>query len=407
MEKVALAAQGHNDSAKICARCFADVPAGHNACPECGAPVTKAGEGESDEAVYKEIAQANLFRMRHEFGRAEQECLSILRRYPNNVTANVLLGDICMDLKEFDRGVQWYELALDLKPDDAAIKSKIKDAKERITHKEAHDVAEKMGIPKTVHAQRRYVFTVVGLVLVTAIASYIFGTSHPKPRPKPDNTVTTTGGGSGIVPSDDKGEVVVQQTADTDANLLKLLSGQTVESNKVASIFEDPRSHSMILTYLPDASEDYRSLGARLGSAALGTESESLIVTLRAMQNGKLIYTADLLRYRLNETKSPTWRSQHPGANDWIDNVLTNEWEDVPRAKAKSEEKPKEEKAPASAPGPAEKKDATPPATDEKPAEKTTTPDAKAPAPDTTTPKDTKGSKDSGEAQGSIDGNGT
>src|SRR5688500_5066185 len=91
-EKVALAVPGSNKT-KLCDKCFATMPSDAPFCPECGAPVGSS-EG-SDSEIYPLLARANLLRMRAEYKQAENVCLSILKRYPNNSSTNTLLGDIC------------------------------------------------------------------------------------------------------------------------------------------------------------------------------------------------------------------------------------------------------------------------------------------------------------------------
>lgn len=338
--------QGSKNQNKICARCFSDVPAGQASCPECGAPIAREGEEQSDQVVYSEIARANLHRMRHEFRQAEQECLGILRRYPNNVTANVMLGDISADLKDFERALEWYDLALDLKPGDPAIINKIREVRERMEQKEVVETAEKLGLPKTRKAQLRYVGMVLGLVLVTSGATYYMGSRGVGKKTvskigktlgaTPDSNQTGDDGDKLSPVSGPGREVAV---AAGDLSLMKQLSGQTVEAGKALAIFEDPRTHYLTVIYDADGKEDVRALGARLGAAALATGSEALQVTLRGMQGGKLIYTADMLRSRLNETKSPTWKNQHTGPTEWINYCLVSEWPEGLRTKPKGEEK--------------------------------------------------------------------
>gem|GEM_PF-4072257 len=85
---------GSNDI--ICDFCFAMNPQGAHICEECGAPLVEGKEAgdESDQLVYRDLARANLQRMRGDFAAARETCLSILRRYPNNATTQGLLGDI-------------------------------------------------------------------------------------------------------------------------------------------------------------------------------------------------------------------------------------------------------------------------------------------------------------------------
>jgi hypothetical protein len=95
-------------------------------CGECGAPTNSdpALEG-SDTVVYPEIAKANLLRLRGEEKEAEKICLAILRRFPNNPASHVLLGDIKVEEGKLDQAKQWYEMALELTPENAALRAKL------------------------------------------------------------------------------------------------------------------------------------------------------------------------------------------------------------------------------------------------------------------------------------------
>src|SRR4051812_43141822 len=47
-----------------------------------------------EEDLHSDLARANLLRLRGEFDQAEQLCLNVLERFPDNAAAHTLLGDI-------------------------------------------------------------------------------------------------------------------------------------------------------------------------------------------------------------------------------------------------------------------------------------------------------------------------
>ena len=124
------------------------MPAGSEFCAECGAPLTDApGVGGSDAEVYPELARANLARMRKEWKQAEDICLSILRRFPNNHSSNTLLGDIAAERGDLEQAAEWYELALDIVPDDEETKLKLQTAKDELSTRQTQTTVETLGIP--------------------------------------------------------------------------------------------------------------------------------------------------------------------------------------------------------------------------------------------------------------------
>lgn len=114
----------------VCPKCFAEIPDTSVFCLECGARIREDtrdslyAEG-SDREVYPEIARANLLRMKGEYEQAIEICLGILRRFPSNETAHALLGDIYADQGKLDDAIQWYELLVELAPNNAVYSAKL------------------------------------------------------------------------------------------------------------------------------------------------------------------------------------------------------------------------------------------------------------------------------------------
>jgi Flp pilus assembly protein TadD len=76
------------------------------------APVTDL----SPEALHARLTQANLCRVRQNWTEAVDHSIAVLRAHPGNQPAHSLLGDIYRDQGKLDDAVQWYRMALDLKP---------------------------------------------------------------------------------------------------------------------------------------------------------------------------------------------------------------------------------------------------------------------------------------------------
>jgi hypothetical protein len=118
---------------RLCDKCFSVLKAESTYCEECGAP-----QGEtpgSDSIVYPEIARANLLRLKGSLDEAEKVCLAVLKRYPNNPAAHVMMGDLSFEAGKLENAKQWYEMALDLTPGDEGIRRKLKAVDESSTQR--------------------------------------------------------------------------------------------------------------------------------------------------------------------------------------------------------------------------------------------------------------------------------
>lgn len=161
------------------------MPSGSEFCSECGAPLTDApGVVGSDAEVYPELARANLLRMRREFKAAEDACLAILRRYPNNSSANTLLGDIACEKGELEQAVEWYELALDLVPDSVEVKQKLAEVKQQLAEQQTQTTAEAIGIPDRQPPIGLY--AMIGIVVLGLAIAGVMLSRRPPDGPKED-----------------------------------------------------------------------------------------------------------------------------------------------------------------------------------------------------------------------------
>ena len=70
----------------------------------------------SGQAVHALLAQANLCRMRRQWDEAMNCCVAVLRAQPANQSAHVLLGDIYRDQGRAEDAIQWYGMAVELRP---------------------------------------------------------------------------------------------------------------------------------------------------------------------------------------------------------------------------------------------------------------------------------------------------
>ena len=77
------------------------------------------------------LAQANLARIRGQWGEAVETCVRVLRVQPGNADAHSLLGDIYRDQGALDDAIQWYRMASDLRPNGPDVEKLRKLEQER------------------------------------------------------------------------------------------------------------------------------------------------------------------------------------------------------------------------------------------------------------------------------------
>jgi len=270
-----------------------------------------------DVIVQQELAKANLLKVRQEYGPAKDQCLAILRRYPNNVTAKSLLGDICTETGDDVHAVEWFELALDLDPKNLALQRKLLEVKRRQNPEDA--ALADLGVPGPRPALlSKILFGVALLVIIVAIV-----TAFRQGKKTGPGTVIRTDvvagppprkgqGPQTDEPSQDTPEQVVTSSIQEDAALLERMVKATADGAALIEAKYDPRTFVLTLSYRADASSA-RPLGIRIAKDALNGEPQATAVTIRGLQDGKTIYMADVLRQKVQE-----------GAAD--EQLPTNEW---------------------------------------------------------------------------------
>lgn len=171
-----MAAQGPKDKRQVCGRCFAVVSEGVQECPECGAALGDETPAGADDQVYEDLTKANLFRIRGQYDEAAKRCLGILKRYPNNLSAHVLLGDIYAEQDDYEQASSWYELALDLAPGDPAVTAKLQSVRKRVETEDSLSTIEKLDIRTERPNTAAYVVAMtVFVLLVGAVAFWLGG----------------------------------------------------------------------------------------------------------------------------------------------------------------------------------------------------------------------------------------
>lgn len=285
-----------------------------------------SGAEGSDTVVYPELARANLLRMRGDYKAAEDQCLLILRRYPNNATANVLLGDICTEKGDLEQAMQWYEMALDLTPESQAAQHKLGSVRQRFKDKETVQTVEQLGLPTTKSRAGIYAISLIVAIFIIAVVAYVLGFKHEQKVVMNDPAVIRARGSLEAGSNSANGAIGAAALRE-DEPLLRTIQGTGTEGARVMAAIEDPRSHALTVTYSVLEGEDPRSLGATIAAQALDTVTETPLVTLRGVKQGHVIYVADAMRTRYEETLTQNWKTDHTTSpNAWVDHILVNEW---------------------------------------------------------------------------------
>jgi hypothetical protein len=160
----------------VCSKCFAEIPDTSVFCMECGARLREDtldplyAEG-SDREVYPDIAQANLLRMKGRYEEAVEVCLGILKRYPSNETAHALLGDIYADQGKLADAIQWYELLVDLAPNNALYRAKLDNLRSLQAAQQSPPAAMTPPPPAQAPSTRTWVYGLLGLIVLILILS--------------------------------------------------------------------------------------------------------------------------------------------------------------------------------------------------------------------------------------------
>ena len=312
-----------------CDKCFTPLPKGAATCPECGAPVKDATTAETEAVVYPELARANLARMRGDYKQAESELLSVLKRYPNNPSANEMLGDLAGEREDWPHAIQWYELALEIVPTSASIARKLKDARAKTEKKEAQDTTTQLGLPDPKSRPPIWIAISVILLIAFSAGAYYLGSKQRSSgnQPGPTNIIQAQqpqGGTGGTTGSENPPPVASTMTAE-ETSMLETIKGKSEEGASLVSVAADPRNSSLVITFNKGAG-DHRLAAAKIARDSFAAQSAYNMVTLRGISDGTVSYMADCERAKVAETQDPAWQQNQSDPNLWVDHVLSNEW---------------------------------------------------------------------------------
>lgn len=134
-----------SEPALSCEHCGGELGPADAYCPQCGhmSPVEVPPAPESD--VYLMLMTANVLRLRRQWDLAEARCSEVLSRDPGNTGAYSVLGDISRDRGNSRDAIEWYKLALDRNPANAADRAKLESMIDAVFSDAPRTTAEKAG----------------------------------------------------------------------------------------------------------------------------------------------------------------------------------------------------------------------------------------------------------------------
>jgi hypothetical protein len=276
----------------MCPKCFALLRAGSEFCVECGAVIKEGAEG-SDTEVYTELSRANLLRMRGNMKEAIECSLGILRRFPNNVTAHTLLGDIYYEQDDLEQAAEWYEMALDLNPEAASERMKLEKVKAKLKAQEQSETVKQLGIePAKQPNLTAIVASAVVLLLGVGGLAFAIGRSSGTGSARTGEPVTIaargessdTGNSEGAAPTGSQPVVSVAE----DEPILAALRARLMGTSILSAHF-NPATRNVLVTVVGEDS-DLPAVAASVVSAVLDSRSEVKSVNVRVIQNGAISF---------------------------------------------------------------------------------------------------------------------
>jgi len=285
------------------------------------------------EALQADIARANLLRMRGDYKGAVDQCLSVLKRAPDDHDAHILIGDIYAEQGDLGQATQWYELALDLMPKDAATQSKLSAVRERQRQRDAASAAEQIGLPSDRPSYGLYAGVLTVVFAAVAIGAFLLGQKQDSGRPSMQtvaavapNEAPATNPEPEQTPAPDTGTSTAPQLPEEDRQLAAALQSRVSAGTTVIAAQEDPRDRTLIATVTARPEDPDRSVAAEVGQVALNHSTTSPRVAVRIVKGGKVAYIATVERERMMIAIASQYPEGPEGLAAYLAQMLSNEW---------------------------------------------------------------------------------
>lgn len=304
-----------------CNMCFTRNPVGVAFCQDCGAKLDESSEG-SDQEVYADLARANLLRMRGQRKESIDVVLGILRRFPNNVSAHTLLGDIYYEQDDLKQAAEWYEMAVDLNPDGLHEKEMLTRIQSRLKEREARQSVQNLGVPQKQTFPLWYIGVMAGLILVIGVGAFAAGRGAGGSAPTQGAVAPL------VVPATQEpaapNAIAATPVEDDAAVLTALQRGQSGLKLIAAQI--DPLNGEIIVTAEANPDQPADVVALSLAADVFVFRPETKAATLRLVREGKLTFVGRITRDQYDEAQSLSARNM--ALDQLAAQVFTGAWTD-------------------------------------------------------------------------------
>lgn len=277
-----------------------------------------------------DLARSNLLRMRGDYRAAIDQCLSLLKRSPDDPDAHTLIGDIYAEQGDLGQAAQWYELALDLNPGSTQDQQKLTHVQLRIKEREAATAAQQIALPPASPYPWLPWMVMAVIALLIGIGAYIAGQRQEPPTKIARASVPVSAPiaepGTNISGSPSPTEGTNPLIAEEDRKLAASVAGEIPTGIVLLHAWQDPRNRDISLTIRVRPEDAQRVIAAEIARAVLRRIAGANAVSIRTEKAGQIVHLGTVDRARLSITDAPGWAEAHPGAEALADALLAQEW---------------------------------------------------------------------------------
>jgi hypothetical protein len=273
------------------------------------------------ETVTSLLSRANVHRLRTEWEAAEELCLQALRVDPEDPDPYLILGDIHLAQNKLEAAQRWFELFVELQPENSSGREKLQVVRNRMMVEAENTAALRL--------QSKQADSSVGWVRATGIALFLavvglvaYSAFNPKSAKRSVVSVAVS------APAKPKAAPPVVQTKVEpqpplyDRTLRSRIGEATALGEKVLSVSLDPRTSTLTTTVVMEFANTGRQLVGSIARAVFLADPDVESVVVRAVQDDRVVYVGELSRERY----SSALRSGTDVRNIDLTSLITGEW---------------------------------------------------------------------------------
>lgn len=281
-------------------------------CPECGYALSNKGS-DTDTAVYQDLAQANLARMRGDKQGAIDQCLKVLRAFPNNVTAHSLLGEIYMEHGELSQAAEWFEMTLDLNPGASRERHLLEKVNRQIEETDHQATIQSLEVKPRSGLTALWI-GMVAVILAVAAAGYFIGQNAGQPKAaaavqKPAEPIRIPAQGSSEpattpAQADDVRTAINSRlgTAPADDRVaLEEVISKAQKRGLILTLLLNPATQEITVTAEAEEGVPMETTALLISSDAFVGRAPTRSVTTRLVKNGTVVFVGTITRDAYDE----------------------------------------------------------------------------------------------------------